>query len=182
MGRLLCFGTFFATCLVALSACGGGGASHARSAPSSGATTLAGVRHLVAVAEAARVHQLRVFSRCVRAHGVPEYPNPNSHGVLPSARVRAIHDSSLAGQENVALSHCAGLLRGHNTAPLIEFRLPAQTQERYVACLRSHGLPHFAFSRSASRTAAISWARYVDTHRPALRRATQSCGHLLPHL
>lgn len=182
MHRLSCFGALLVICLVALSACGSGGASLTGDAASRGATTLAGARHLIAVAQEARVHQLRVFSQCVRAHGVPDYPNPNRHGVLPSARLRVIHDSPLASHENVAVGSCAHLLQGHNTAPLIGFRLPAQTQRRYVACLRTHGLPHFAFSQSASKAAAMSWTRYVDTHRAALKHATHVCGHLLPHL
>jgi hypothetical protein len=53
-----------------------------------------------------------VIARCVRANGVPDFPDPNSHGPLPLAR-----KGPLAQKENTAMGICAHLL-SHPRAPL----------------------------------------------------------------
>ena len=113
---------------------------------------------------------------------MPDFPEPNSRGVLPSARLRAIHRRSPAKRESAALGACANLLANHNRAPPVAVRLLPQTRRRYVACMRAHGLPRFAFAGSGDSAAAVSLARYLRAHASELERASQACRGLLPRL
>jgi hypothetical protein len=167
-----------ATTLLGLAACGGGGSSTAQSAQSN--DSYATVRHLLATARVARVRELRTFSRCVRAHGVPGFPAPNSRGVLSPTRLLAIHRSGLARSENVALGACAHLLGHGQRAPMVGVRLSARDRRRYVACVRAHGLAGFAFVGSGAGAASLR--RYLDAHRSSFERVSRACGRLLPRL
>jgi hypothetical protein len=111
------FGGVLVASVLGVAACGGGGSSGGRAAQSEGAS--AAVRHEVASIRAALVRRVRVFSPCVQEHGVRDFPEPNSQGVLPSSRLRALHRSNEAARESVALGDCAHLLQHHNEAPLI---------------------------------------------------------------
>jgi hypothetical protein len=121
------------------------------------------------------------IARCVRAHGVPDYPDPNSHGVLPRARLSAIQRSPLAQKENTALGVCARMLNhtyGRVTGRMTSaIPLAPQVQRRLTACLRAHGLSRFADFGSDKK----AFLAYIDTHLPELRRAGQACNGLLPH-
>ncbi|HEY5261971.1 MAG TPA: hypothetical protein VIJ33_07640, partial [Solirubrobacteraceae bacterium] len=63
MRRSSCTAILLAVCVLALSACGGGGPTAGRHAQPN-------------VASALERTEL-AFARCVRAHGVPDFPNPN---------------------------------------------------------------------------------------------------------
>lgn len=134
---------------------------------------------MIEVARQTRVRQVAAFSRCVRAHGVPGFPDPSSHGVLPPARLRAIHRSRLAKRENAAFGSCAHLLR-HQRAPLVAVPLSPKTRRSYATCMRTHGLPHFAFATSGNQAVATRLRDYLKSHLREAERASRACRRLVP--
>jgi len=79
------------------------------------------------------------YSRCVRSHGVPDFPDPDSSGQLPKeAVVRALRGVS-DSRARAATNACANL----NPAGRGNPTLTAQEQQDYLkaaACMRSHGI------------------------------------------
>jgi hypothetical protein len=147
--------------VLALSACGGGAATvvtaHSRTA-----------------AKAVLARLALATARCVRAHGVPDFPDPNSHGLLTLAR-----KGPLARKENTAMGICAHLL-SHPRAPLmIVGRISPRTLLRFSDCMRANGLPGYPDLGSGMKVA--TYATYIRAHLPEVRRATLACSGLLPH-
>jgi hypothetical protein len=74
------------------------------------------------------------YSRCMRTHGVPQFPDPDGSGVLPkvAAQQLGVSDSGFESAQQA----CAHLLRSTDT----------QTQQTlsgmrdFARCMRSHGL------------------------------------------
>jgi hypothetical protein len=95
------------------------------------------------------------FSRCVRSHGVPNFPDPPGGGGLPkaSARELGVSTSRLLG----ALTACQRLIPATGGAAKQQEQQcfptsdcpPAVVQEllnvmlRFARCMRTHGVPNF---------------------------------------
>src|SRR5579863_502940 len=93
-----------------------------------------------ASAASAQLRAEIAYARCMRAHGVRNFPDPNSQGDFPDFR------SDVSKQTSVAAQHaCQHLLpKGGNagsggpTPPIkTEFSL------KVAECLRTHGFPNF---------------------------------------
>src|SRR5215472_10080921 len=77
------------------------------------------------------------YARCMRAHGVPDFPDPDSNGQFN------VDPQSASSQETAANHVCNHLLNAG--APMNA----SQTQHalgqlvRYARCMRAHGVPDF---------------------------------------
>ena len=136
-------------------ACGGGSAS---TAGSSG-TGQGGLAQALA------------FARCMRSHGAPNYPDPNSSGVFmvnPS-------DSSRFDAPQSTRAACHHLLP-RKGQPLT----PAQQEQQqrkslaFVACMHRHGFPNLPDGWSGNIGQLISAG--IDPHSPRLSAAFTKCG------
>ena len=136
-------------------ACGGGSAGTAGS-PGAGHGRLA---------------QALAFSHCMRSHGAPNYPDPNSSGafmVNPSNHARFDAPQSTRAA-------CAPLLP-RKGEPLT----PAQREQQqnqdlaFVACMHKNGFPQLPDGWSGNVGQLIS-AR-IDPHSPRLNAAMTKCG------
>jgi len=137
-----------AGCALALAACG------ASNSPSSGTGT-------------GDALALR-FANCMRAHGVPNFPDP---GARPAANLKQ------APAFRSALSTCNKLEPGGTptATPLTEAqRVAALAQAR---CIRSHGAPNFPDPTFSSMGGEfIPRAPGFDPQAPAFTRAAAACG------
>ena len=117
-------------------------------------------------------------ARCLRAHGVPNYPDPNASGGPPNAKQLI---ASPQGQAAVRACSYWGN-RIHND-------VAAQNQAvmgeyvRFAQCMRAHGLPNFPdpvyaewrveFVLSASQDG-------FDAHSPRVLAKARQCESVLP--
>lgn len=80
------------------------------------------------------------FAQCMRAHGVANYPDPNSSGNIAKESLQQLGVS--ASRYASALNACKHLLPGGGSGPT-----PAQLQYEkalglsFARCMRSHGVP-----------------------------------------
>jgi len=132
-------------------ACGGGSASTAGS-PGAGQGRLA---------------QALAFAHCMRSHGAPDYPDPNSSGVF---LVNPSNSSSFDAPQSTRAA-CAHLLP--NKAKALT---PAQQRRAlaFDACMRRHGFPQFPDGWSGNIGQLISAG--IDPHSPRLSAAFTACG------
>lgn len=79
------------------------------------------------------------FSRCMRSHGVANFPDPDSSGGIPKETVQQLGVSD--SQYQAAAGACGHLLPGGGNT----HRTPAEVQQwwsgmlNYARCMRSHG-------------------------------------------
>jgi len=121
-------------------------------------------------------HEL-AFSRCVRGHGVPDFPDPqpSSNGKFPgsSAQQLGVSDSVL----RAASRACQNLL------PAGQAALTAHQQQDYLraaACMRSHGIASFPDPAFSGGGVHFPIPSSIDTTSERFTQARQTCVRLIP--
>lgn len=146
-------------------ACGGGPSS----AGSGGSSDAGGAANSRGVA----------YSRCVRSHGVPDFPDPGSDGQIPKeAVVRALRKVGDSRAE-AATNACANLNPAGRGSPT----LTAGEQRDYLraaACMRSHGINGFPDPTFPGGRLSLSIPSSIDTTSPRYTRAARTCTKLIP--
>jgi len=153
------FFALLAVLAVALAACGGTGSSadSPPSAPQAG--TPSGSSQSGAVA----------FAQCVRAHGVPDFPDPQNGHFLISGSVQDNPKFQPAVQACQHLLGPGGATNGggsNNTALL-----------NFAHCMQTHGVPQFPDPTAGG---AIGLPAGVDPNSPQFQKAWQECQSDLP--
>jgi hypothetical protein len=155
--------------LLLLTAACGSGTSSANGTSSSGTGGVS----------AAYVSDKLGLARCLRAHGVPNYPDPNASGQEPPNSKQLI--ASPQGQA------AAGACRSWNNR--IHNDVAAQNQAvmgeyvRFAQCMRAHGLPNFPDPVNAEgRVEFILSASQdgFDPHSPRVLAQAHQCESVLP--
>ncbi len=122
------------------------------------------------------------YSACVRAHGVPNFPNPTSDGDYLSIHgltngVKVDYNSSGYTKAN---KDCQHLLPngGHATAAqLAQFLAQAL---KYAACIRSHGIPGMPDPKEGHGGISQQFPRGVSPNSPQLKAAMKACRAFVP--
>ena len=156
--------TVMAAAVLLAAACSGSPSSTGSGAPNAG-----GSANSQAVA----------YSRCVRSHGVPGFPDPASNGQIPKeAVIRAL--SRLSDSRAMAATNaCANLNPAGQGGPT----LAAQEQQDYLraaACMRSHGITNFPDPTFPGGRVNLSIPSSIDTKSRQFTQAAQTCTKLIP--
>jgi hypothetical protein len=125
------------------------------------------------------VAQLFAYSRCMRSHGLSDFPDPTtSPGGGAAISIQAGPDSDLNRRNPTfkAASHaCRGLLPGGGQPVALSApRIAAEV--RWARCMRSHGLPSFPDPNSQG---AFDSAKF-DESSPPFQTASQACNSVQP--
>jgi hypothetical protein len=149
-------------------ACGGGSAPATATAAGQGASTTT-----------SNADEMP-YTQCMRAHGMPNFPDPNGQGkpfTAQSLQQAGVPPDS--PQFQAASTACAHLL-----VPPSPAQLAQQTSElvRYAACMRAHGVPDFPDpSISANGAPSLGLTPgIVDS--PDFQSAQQACHSADPGL
>jgi hypothetical protein len=152
-----------------VAACGGGPSSVGSSTTSGGAATAGGTTG----------SQLLAFARCMRSHGVPDYPDPTSSGKLPSATPQQLGVSS--AQDEVAQNACLHLLPNGDGGPSqAQVQLDRNSLLPYTRCMRSHGVSNFPDPDTRGHL-DVGAGTDVPVNTPQFQRAFQACKHTLSY-
>jgi hypothetical protein len=120
------------------------------------------------------------FSRCMRSHGVSNFPDPNSSGAITFGSSDGIDPSSPSFQS--AQKTCQKLLpNGGAPSPAQQAKAQA-AMLRYSACMRSHGVPKFPdpnFS-GGGISIRINSKDGLDPQSPQFQSAQKACQANLP--
>jgi hypothetical protein len=121
------------------------------------------------------------YSTCMRAHGLPDFPDPNSQGHL---LVKAHSGGDLnptSPQYQSANTACGYLLPndGQNTSAQQQQLLARFLQ--YAKCMRSHSIPNFPDpTLSDGSVNLILKGTGINLRSPQFQRAQQTCRPLSP--
>jgi hypothetical protein len=116
------------------------------------------------------------FSRCMRAHGVPSFPDPGSNGVTGLTSSSGIDPKSPTFQS--ALQACQKALPNGGRPSPQQLAQAKRSALAFSACMRAHGLKDFpdpTFSNGGIGI-RIRLGSGLDPNSPAFQRARSACG------
>jgi hypothetical protein len=117
------------------------------------------------------------FSRCVRAHGVPNFPDPGPNGQAPASTKTILNGNP---QGPAAVHACVHLLPiGHGQGP----SFTAQQRQDYLkaaTCMRSHGFANFPDPVFSGGDVNFPIPSSIDTNSHRFTQARQTCAKLIP--
>jgi hypothetical protein len=130
--------------------------------------------------------QLVAFTRCVRSHGVPNFPDPQpgaSNAKFPSAQQLGVSSAKLSAAEK----DCQRLLPPgtDDQFPSSEVPLLLRGMVRFSRCMRQHGVPNWPDPITDSQGRPVfdlgrAGITRSEFHSLRITRAEQKCEHLLP--
>ena len=115
------------------------------------------------------------YSACMRSHGLPNFPDPDSRGNFPSLPALGVSKQTWAPAD-IACKH---LLPNGGSGP----QETAQQERTRIAdglsfarCMRSHGVSRFPDPTSQGQlTVEMVQAQGIDVYSPAVLQAVQAC-------
>ena len=120
------------------------------------------------------------YSRCMRSHGVPNFPDPTSQGGGGFSISLPQGVNPRSAQFQAADRACKSQLPGGNASP-------AQRQQAMAAalrmsqCMRAHGIKDFPDPNSQGGIGIkASPGSDLDPNNPQFKAANAACQHLMP--
>lgn len=119
------------------------------------------------------------YSRCIRSHGVPDFPDPGSNGQLSKPAIIQAFNQVSQSRATAAQTACAKLSPGQQQNPV----LTAQQQRDYLraaACMRAHGFANFPDPTFPGGRESLSIPSSIDTSSAQFNQAARTCTRLIP--
>jgi hypothetical protein len=117
------------------------------------------------------------FAQCMRAHGVPSFPDPSSDGSFSFSG----NPKQMAGFQTASQA-CRKLLpKGKPPSPAEQAAMRKQAL-KFSSCMRSHGFPQFpdpVFTDGGIQI-RLNKNAGMDPSSPAFQRAQQACQSFMP--
>ena len=161
-----------------VAACTGG--SHSASvARLSAAAKTASTPSNAAAASAAGTGAL-AFARCMRAHGLPNFPDPISGGVFDKSKLQHMGYST-SQLRAVQDGPCKTLLP--TASPTPSQTISVQQQQDYLsaaACMRSHGIANFPDPLFSNGSVTFVAPPGLETTSAQFTHAQDTCKKLIP--
>jgi hypothetical protein len=149
---------------LAAAACGSGGSSSGPSAVSSQAGGSTNYQKDLA------------YAQCMRSHGVPNFPDPNSNGVFTNNGINLE-----SGTAKAAAQTCRPLLP--NGGQLSQSQQQQRLDEllQFAKCMRSHGVPNFPDPTDTNGHLALNLkGSGIMSTSPQFQSAQQACQSVMP--
>jgi hypothetical protein len=117
------------------------------------------------------------FARCLRAHGLPNWPDPTSNGYFDKSKLRQT-GYSVSQVRAVELGPCKNVVpnSGGPQQATQQSRARLADELSFARCVRSHGVPGFPDPTAAAGLPIEAvQAQGIDVHAPAFLRIVQAC-------
>jgi hypothetical protein len=117
------------------------------------------------------------YAQCMRSHGEPSWPDPNSQGSFVFGNASTPFDPS-SPQYQSANKACQKLLpNGRMGFTPAELQQAMSKALKFSACMRSHGIANFPDPVARNGAVIISGSG-IDPNSPQLQSARQACRSL----
>jgi hypothetical protein len=157
-----------AACALLVAGCGGAGSPDvAGVASSTGATQGSGQGGALA------------FAQCLRAHGIPNWPDPTAGGVFDKSKLRqlGVSPARVRAVEEGPCHRLVPLVSGHGSQPTAQQqRTRLADGLSFARCMRHRGVARFP-DPTAQGVLSVEMvqAQGIDVHSSAVLRVVQKC-------
>jgi len=150
-----------------------------------GSSGVAGLASSTTAATSTTQNGLVAYSACMRSHGVPNFPDPNSSGGIPKGAVisalQGVSNSRVQAAQNSCrhLLSAGGSLSGQARQPVVT----AQQRQDYLraaACMRSHGFPGFPDPTFQNNSVQTNIPSSIDENSSRFKSSAAICTKLIP--
>jgi hypothetical protein len=123
------------------------------------------------------------YARCMRSHGVPNFPGPDSSGQIPGGKTTLIQLANSNPHYQAAGRACERLWPYQ---PLTQAQSRQQLTDdlKFARCMRSHGLPDFPDPTTGSNGPVFvfnpSQDGGINPRSPQILAKAHACQHVLP--
>jgi hypothetical protein len=119
---------------------------------------------------------LLAFSRCMRSHGVSNFPDPGSNGLISISSANGVNLNSALFKS--AQAACQSLMPGGKPSPAAQAKRMAQAL-KFSQCMRAHGVPKFPDPSGGTGRISISIkggpGSGLDPNSPQFQAAQKAC-------
>lgn len=123
------------------------------------------------------------FSKCMRSHGVPNFPDLGDKGmrIAASGHTISVNGSSFSASGfSLARQKCQRLLP-HTSASQAQAAQQRQHGLKFARCMRGHGVPSFpdptaAPGSGANHVAHLTGVSAQELQSPSFQAAAKACG------
>jgi hypothetical protein len=160
--------------------CSSGGSRRAANVASSTTATTTTTHNGTTTVQIGSLAGALAFARCMRSHGIPNFPDPTSSGVFDKSKLRQL-DLSVSRVRAIEDRSCRYDFE-NGGQPQRQTITPAD-QADYVkgaACMRSHGVPDFPDPTFQNNTVRFNIPSSIDTDSSRFKRAAATCVKLIP--
>lgn len=124
------------------------------------------------------------YSRCMRSHGVPRFPDASSGNALPDGlpKVDPQQLEVSSSQYRAAQGACAHLLPGGGEMPQPKSQRDLRAMLGFARCMRSHGVPGWPDPANGSAGWGFNLLHVsgFDPNSPQIDQKMTECGRSLP--
>jgi hypothetical protein len=133
-----------------------------------------------ALSQSTTVQKALAYSRCMRAHGLPSFPDPGSGGTIPKVTAQQLGVG--ASQLQAAQNQCRSLLPNGGGGPTQTQRQQWMSgMRRFAQCMRSHGLSNWPDPvLDAGGNPEFYLNGKIDQNSPQVSSKIHGCLHWLP--
>jgi prepilin-type processing-associated H-X9-DG protein len=154
--------------------CGGGGSRGVAriASPTTASTTAA-----TTTVQTGSLAGALAFARCMRSHGIPNWPDPSSDGRFDKSKLRQL-DLSVSRVREIEGRSCNYVFLGGHARTITA--ADRADYLRAAACIRRHGFPDFPDPTFQNGTVTFNIPSSSGTDSPQAKSATATCGKLIP--
>jgi hypothetical protein len=116
------------------------------------------------------------YAECMRAHGLPTFPDPQSNGTFTSTPQ---HPVPTGGQQFLSANRACEHLEGPGSTP-VQLEQNVTQILRYAACMRAHGIAGFQAKVHGNRVEMGVNGPSSETNTPQFLSAQRACRKLQP--
>jgi hypothetical protein len=124
----------------------------------------------------AEAQALLAFSACIRAHGVPHFPDPQPGGGFARAALNAVDENSPRFQSADSSCRSLGIASGFDHAPGYLAK-HVQQEIAQSECMRKHGVPNMPLPDAQGQ---IVFPPGLTPRSPGFQAAQRHCAYLNP--
>jgi len=115
------------------------------------------------------------YAACMRSHGVPNFPDPDSQGNFPSLPALGVSKRTWASAD-IACKHLLSHGRSGPQETAQQQRTRRADGLSFASCMRSHGVSRFPDpTAQGDLTVEMVQAQGIDVHSPTVLQAIQTC-------
>jgi hypothetical protein len=110
--------------------------------------------------------QSLAYAKCMRSHGVPQFPAPDGQGNFNNAQIQNIDDNDQPAARNANFA-CRSLLPNEGTG-LTVTQLQGMLQQNLrnavkgANCMRAHGIENFPDPAATTGASGVNWGPVVS--------------------